>query len=656
MAYEMKSKSEFDNALKKYLEENPIGKGYEEGLIEEFSSNNLSDLYELLLDIKGYNLGKEQFSKLRNKIKSNFVEDVANIFNENEYAISCNEVNALGEIIKKKFLEEVGKQPKDIDEDEFFRLTLIVNKVYPETFLKLIKNPKSNISKDKEIITGRFLDAIDEWSLHTGENAEEENKDILGALYITASKIYPEMSIYIPGRVKAMKSGVSNFEKETKRSIGSIIPKKFDEGITSEEVEEQFSLEKATGDFSGFTIVLGNTDDTMHFDIGNERTKELLKLRKYRDYCIRFSHSFENFLYENAGLHYSNRELWQMKVELLTKLRKLTYDECRKEYKGTSFLKMLRDTLKQGYDEYDYDEDYNEEYDYSDNVENSDYEKKEAEIYDLLDELKKRVHDKYQAKILEIAVPEILGDECICNTMHIKSKYVKSVKKPNGFCADYYQLKTANGRKIELQAITKMRFKESKDGSSAHFKMPNKNEDISQFFEPASEKYKDSFERMVKLLDKTTVAEKNRLYLKPIYDLSPKDKRLRRDLERAQKCVKLKESFVHKHKFEDGAILINKYSLNKYLIYYAQYITPKQMSVGSPHTRFNKGIAGYDKKSMISAFTEVLLKNDSTPCLAQMLIDRLEQILPNDKNEVSRNGIIKRATERYKDVDNGENR
>ena len=51
--------------------------------------------------------------------------------------------------------------------------------------------------------------------------------------------------------------------------------------------------------------------------------------------------------------------------------------------------------------------------------------------------------------------------------------------------------------------------------------------------------------------------------------------------------------------------------------------------------------------SINSSFLQVLLKHDSTTCLAQILIDKLEEILPNDKNEVSLNGINKRAAQRF---------
>ena len=71
------------------------------------------------------------------------------------------------------------------------------------------------------------------------------------------------------------------------------------------------------------------------------------------------------------------------------------------------------------------------------------------------------------------------------------------------------------------------------------------------------------------------------------------------------------------------------------------------MTVSSHHTRVNTSVAGYNKKSLVSGFTEVLLKHDSTTCLSQMLIDKLETLVPSDKNQVSKNGIGKRAKARF---------
>lgn len=645
MAYTIKTRQEFKQEIKQYLKENPIEESYEKSLIEDFESKDLTDLYKLFLDLKGKKLDDDLLIKLKNIVGQDYSLNVNIIFPDEEASniISNRNIEEITNIIKNKFLEMMQDNKEDINKEELYKMATIVNKVYPETFLKLIKTPKSNIKKDQEIVKERIMKTIEHWHSHNSERALEENRDILGALYISASKLYPEMGIYVPGRTKSMKSSVANINKEAYGSLANIIPENMEEGISTDEVDKKFQMDKANTDFSGFTIVLGNTDDTMHFDKSDPKTSELLELRKIRDKNMKFLHSMENFLIEHDNDFFSKQELHQIKMELLMRLRELTYEECRKEYKGTSFTEMLKENLGKEYDLDDYD------------VNEGEYLMKLDELYELLDEMKKRIHDKYQAKILEISVPEILNDELLSAELHVKSRFIKKVIKENGFCANYYELTTIDGRKIELQAITKMRFKESKDGSSDHSKLPNKEIKITQFFEPSSKECDEQeFIKMMTLLNNTPIAKKNSLYITPDQELSPMEKRLKRRLKVAEQNVKLKDSFEDTHIFPDGSEQKCKYSLDEYLKNFAEYVSPKLMSVSSHHTRFHKGVAGYNKKSIISAFTEVLLKHDSTSCLAQILIDRLEEIVPNDKNEISRNGIIKRANKRY--INSGENR
>ena len=252
------------------------------------------------------------------------------------------------------------------------------------------------------------------------------------------------------------------------------------------------------------------------------------------------------------------------------------------------------------------------------------------EIYELLDELKKRVHDKYQAKLLEIAIPEILEDKIFSKELKVKSYFVKKVRKKNGFCSDYYCIETSDGRKIELQAQSKKRFEDSKNGPSDHSLLPNKEIDISRFFEPVNPNFGEgNFEYFLDFLNNTPIATKNYLLNTPDTDLSPFDKRTKRKLKIAIENVKLKDN------------------INITLPIFAEYVSPKLMTVSSHHTRVNTSVAGYNKKSLVSGFTEVLLKHDSTTCLSQMLIDKLETLVPSDKNQVSKNGIGKRAKARF---------
>lgn len=650
MAYKLKSIQEFDKQIEDYLEKHPIEFSYKKNIIDNFSSQKLSDLYGLFLNLKGHELSNDLLNDLKNIIKTNYSIDVHSIFqDENENTISENNIDSLANIIKDKFSEQISSQEdsakNNIDEDELYKLSVIVNKLFPSFFLSLISNPNSDIEQDQKIIKDRILNTIDNWHQHNLYEAELENRDILGALYITASKLNPELDIYIPGRIKSTKSSIDNINKETLKSINTLLPSDLSVGLTNDDISKQFNIEKANTDFSGITIVLSNTDDTLHFDMNEPKTEELLELRELRKDNIYFSHILENFLFDNDSTVFSDIELLQMKIELLMRLRLTTYEECTKEYNGTSFTKLLQNSLKL----------YNDKKDETETENDTDYTVELEEIYQLLDELRKRIHDKYQAKILEITVPDLLQDDFLTDTLKLKPKFVKRVKKENGFCADYYELETNNGRKIELQALTKLRFKESKDGSSDHSNLPNKKINIEQFFEPSFDSYSDTdFSKLLKLLGETPIALKNTLYATPDQQLSATDRRLKKRLRIAEQNIKLKDSFEYEFTAPDGTTYKSSYPIDKYLIHFAEFVSPRLMSVSSHHTRFHKGVAGYSKKSIVSCFTEVLLEHDSTSCLAQILIDKLESIVPNDKSEISRNGIINRANKRYTNNDSFE--
>ena len=113
-----------------------------------------------------------------------------------------------------------------------------------------------------------------------------------------------------------------------------------------------------------------------------------------------------------------------------------------------------------------------------------------------------------------------------------------------------------------------------------------------------------------------------------------------------KRSVKLKEKFEDENILADGKE--KEFTLEQYLIHFAEFVSPKMMSASSHHTRFHKGVAGYSQKTIVSSFREMLLKHDSTSCLAQILIDKLSEIVPNDKNEITRNGIIERSNKRYR--------
>ena len=650
MAYQKKKSKTFIKDLENYLIQNPI-LNYEENLINNFSSSNLSDLYKLFLDLKGLTLDYKLYNKLKNILNKNFSIKLCNIFGSvsknSSVSISSEHIHSLELIIKEKYLNYISDSSISIDKNELYKLSVIVNKIFPDVFLNLIKTPNANIKVQQQFINDKILATIDHAYSHNAPEAEEENADILSAIYVVTNKLYPELNIYEPGRIKSFKSIRSNMQKEICNSLKSLLPSDVSVGLTDADVQEQFNLTKANNDFSGFTIVLSNVDDTMHLDLNDPKNQEIFALRKNKNSNISFMHSLENFLLENEDLQLSNLDLLQIKIELLIRLRDSTYDECLQEYNNTNFTKLLDKSIKNYYAELKTN---NKTID----NEKSEYLAKINEIYKLIDELKKRVDDKYQSKLLEINTEHILSDSIFTDVLNVSFEFVKNVKKRNGYCSRYYRLMTGTGREIELQFQSCKRYKDSKDGPSDHSTLDGKEINILHFFEPVDPNCEpEKFKYFLNILNTTPISTKNHLLYSSDHDLSPSDIRAKRKLRAAEENVKLKEQYVVENKLNDGTTFNSSYSLDTYLPIFAEYVSPKSMVVSSPHTRFNTSVAGYHKKSLLSSFKNVLLKCDSTSCLAQKLIDRLENIIlePN-KNEISLNGIIRRSKDRFRKHDN----
>lgn len=232
MAYLLKTPYNFKKDLDNYLVAKPLDSSYEKTLLDNFSSNNLSDLYKLFLDLKGSKLNKKLYNELKNILSNNFSINPNQIFtlDDDTNDIVCISkdihISLLLEIIKNRYLDCI-KNSSTIDNEELFKLSLIVNKNFPELFLQLIESPIQDIGQAQNFINEKILETIDEWHSNTSKDADEENRDIAGAFYITARKLYPDLSIYIPGRVKSMKSSLSNIEKETKDSLLSLHPSNY---------------------------------------------------------------------------------------------------------------------------------------------------------------------------------------------------------------------------------------------------------------------------------------------------------------------------------------------------------------------------------------------------------------------------------------------
>ena len=647
MAYKLKTRDEFQT----YLTDVEVLPSYDELCIDKFDSTSLFDLYKLFTELKNdKQISPKMQEKLKQTLERNFPQEISSSLSfPIEEKVS---IKKLEEHIKNIFLEYYERSktenlsPKE--QSEFNKLQIIVSKKFPEEFLKLIKeniNPKE-FELQTQLIKENFSKIVDEFNLHVEKT--QNNEDIVTGIYITNRSQYPDLKSHDPAREKSLESAQNNMEKEIRNSLSSVIPSQFDKGITFADLSNQLNFSKISDDFYGSTIVLDNTVDTLRIDTSTDEGQQLMNYKKQRQENYEYYHDLMNFL-DNpySFLDFTQEQYLQIKIELLHKLQNATYQECSEEYKGTlqkkqhkkepgtSFSKLLESSL----------EEYNSCYatnNFKQDLSDREHTKYQEELSSLTSELANRIDDKYQFQLLLMSVPSLFMDKnfskenILRDHLKVSIHSTKIRKKRNGYCAIYVILSTPDGRKIEVQLQTSFRYQQSKIGSSDHSLMENKQLDISQFFElknfsPDDPNYKRIFDATIKTLDTTTIAEKNRLLSSPIENLSSDEKRLRRDIEFAQKNLQIKETFKDEYTLTDGSKRIEEYTLEDYLPIFASYYSPKLIAVSSPHSRVNEKTAFVNIKTLDDNFRERLLKTDATTCLANMLLKRLQKISKKDK-------------------------
>lgn len=645
MSYKIMNRKDFLKYIDDYLKENPTE------IAEPIQFNCLSDLYSFFTHHKNFCFSPQVYQSLAKQLASYNI-DVSSLmtFNQkyNNYSITENNIEALELFIKDYYISHFPFSTSDSDKSEQYKLAVIVNKKFPEEMAKLIKEPPSYevLKKQIEFIKKQVESTISVAISHHYSQSQSEFKDISGLIYMVFRNMYPNLDIYIPGRSKSADSTIKNIRKEIRGQLSDLMPTNFETGISDSDLEKQFNLTGAKTDLSGCTIVLSNTNDVLHFELNDPSTADILALRKTRTKNIDFIHSLENYLSNKS--FFSDDELMQIQIQLLIRLRDSTFEQCTEEYiiaptsepsndgkSGkkpikTSFTRLLEKKCSEYKQNNVLDVDIND-------------------VYALLEELKDRVHDKYQFKLLEKTIPDVLASEDFKDLLGVKSQFVKKVIRKNGYVALFYYLTTSDGQIIEIQAQSYKRYHDSKKGPSDHNLLEGKQVDIDLFFEPSSENIDEkTFKKNLNILKETTIHKKNYLLSSQDSQLSYEDVRSKRQLKAALNSIKLKEKldFPFEYVDKNGNHISEIYSetIEKYLPKFAAFHSPDySFVVSSPHTRMNSNVAGYNEKSLVTNFRNVLLQSDCTSCLAQILIEKLEDIVGPEINTISRNGIVERA-------------
>ena len=497
---------------------------------------------------------------------------------------------------------------------------------------------KADINPSKEFLENQLNTLIDNYLNQNSIKARQYFSYLICAIYLTYRELYPDLSIYIPFRIKSDSSFIKNIQKEFANGINSVDFKNPSYITEYDALKNDFSLDKATTDINAATIVLSHIKSSLKTNI-EYISPEIEALRKKREENRLFIEDVEEKLKES----YIGEEEYTLLVkETLEKIIDSTYDEFTDEriipYK-TELTQILNSyKIKSN----------------SESFSTTITPEQVTSLNSLLNDLRSRLSDKLQYEILRETIPNVFESPLIKNALHANVEFVKDSKKPNGFAAIYYNIHTPYGD-IELQLQSNKRYYEAKKGSAFHSGIKGKSVNIDSFFElanPDDDKPLDFYLSKLESFPADQIVSE--IELPKFKDEAEKEDFLKTPfgkkylmssrIKEYMKHIKIKDFMTFNsdsptHLYAENAQNSSKDSnqtsikinTDKYLLDLALSISPYMNVCHSGHTSFST--ANTQAKSLEDEFSEVLRKKDSISCLRNILIERLKQICKTSKNK-----------------------
>lgn len=510
-------------------------------------------------------------------------------------------------------------------------------------FKSSLQFTNTDITSQRKEINNYFAELNDQYLKANSLEVKEYCSYLIAAIFLTYKRMYPDLSIYIPFRIKSDNSSIKNYSKELNKSI----MEKYDPQ------KNELDLSGISKDFIAATVVLDHVK-TSRKTKTEYLSPEISRLRKLKEDILNFVNKTDDIL-ENELI--DEKKYMDLKKDILKRIIDCTYPECINERDipyatELSELEILYDTK----------------------CENNSFisiitENQIKDLKTLLLDLRSRSSDKLEHEILQETLPTVLSAPLLKNALMVDFKFEKAPKKPNGFVALYYTLKTPYGL-IELQAQSNKRYYEAKKGSAFHSGVLGKEVDITSFFElvnpddvrplnfylnkldniPADKILSDieipeftSEEEKYKFLNSpdgenyelTLLAKEYMSHIKIKDNLTfttntMVKSQIHNPITGKSETIQIPIENIDEYKDRpiQPPITVNT---DKYLISLAKSISPFMEICSSGHTSFST--ASIHQKDLVGEFTEILRKKDSTSCLSNMLIFRLRTFLRNNHDK-----------------------
>ena len=276
-----------------------------------------------------------------------------------------------------------------------------------EEFKKSLQFP-TDIKSQQQNIEEQFNQLNTQYVKTNSLEVKEYLSYLMAAIYLTYKDLYPDLSIYIPFRIKSDDSTIKNYSKELNETLKNYnIP------------DNQFDLTGINADFMAATIVLDHikTSRKTHTEY---ISPDIANLKKFKSSILDFVNNVEEIL--ETG--FINEEQYlKLKKETLEKIIQSTYPEFVAE-RPISYQTELQELNKL----YDIKKEYNS---FSSEISEDDI----SSLKSLLLDLRSRSSDKLEYEILKETAPVVFNSPLIKNALKTSFKFVKDSKKPNGFAA-----------------------------------------------------------------------------------------------------------------------------------------------------------------------------------------------------------------------------
>lgn len=514
---------------------------------------------------------------------------------------------------------------------------------------------KVNKSLQQQFMENTIMKKLDTYLVQNDFDAREYFSYLTCAIYLVYKKLYPNLAIYIPFRIKSDNSAMKNIYKEVLKTLYSIDFENLTEEEELDVLKKYFTLDDLSKDFMASTVVLDHIKDYRKNDV--EYMSPEIKIlqnqeKKYKKVIEDTEEKLEYFLDEE--------EFFNLKIQLLENLVEATYPEFTNE-REISFKTELEISKK-----------IQSEKKETGNFSTSISTEQLNSLNNLLAELRSRKSDKLEMEILKETFPNVLEDPLLKKALHVSYKYEKSPLKPNGFYAIYFNINTPFGN-IEFQLQSNKRYYEAKKGSAFHSGLKGKNVNIHSFFELVDPNDEHNLDFYLKAIDSFPADKIMSKYELPIFETErEKILFLRTDagkqylnsekIKEYMKHIKIKDTMSYepditiKQKNNSNKTIsitpknaisgqfannesetqvqstIKNINTDEYLLSLALSLSPYMNVCHSAHTLFSS--ANTQAKNVEDEFSEILRKKDSLSALGNMLVERLKNILKSTDNPV----------------------